>query len=376
MLRRWGLRRGDRREEPPDDRGPAVPHSLPEEEAALETVAALLRTLGQRSLPLTIPELAEFRQQCEAWASHLLLRTPPPGADERAGVSRREWGRVRRFVAASREHEYEAVERALTDLREALWRMIEMLSRTFTEEAGYDTALQDHLERLKRAVNRRSPEEIKREVLGAVHSLSHVAEQRRRQQQQRLERLSATVSLLANDLRAARQEASLDALTRLHNRSALEDYLTTLIQLQRTFPRPASLLLIDLDHFKSINDTYGHPAGDETLRAYADRLVLSFPRRSDFLARYGGDEFVAVLPDTPLADGVRLAERHAADIRALDHRVRDQQVALSISIGVAELLPGESARQWLERADRALYAAKQAGRNRAIAADGAPSPHT
>ncbi|MCL6647949.1 MAG: GGDEF domain-containing protein [Chloroflexi bacterium] len=376
MLRRWGLRRGDRREEPPDDRGPAVPHSLPEEEAALETVAALLRTLGQRSLPLTIPELAEFRQQCEAWSSHLLLRTPPPGADERAGVSRREWGRVRRFVAASREHEYEAVERALTDLREALWRMIEMLSRTFTEEAGYDTALQDHLERLKRAVNRRSPEEIKREVLGAVHSLSQVAEQRRQQQQQRLERLSATVSLLANDLRAARQEASLDALTRLHNRSALEDYLTTLIQLQRTFPRPASLLLIDLDHFKSINDTYGHPAGDETLRAYADRLVLSFPRRSDFLARYGGDEFVAVLPDTPLADGVRLAERHAADIRALDHRVRDQQVALSISIGVAELLPGESARQWLERADRALYAAKQAGRNRVIAADGAPSPHT
>jgi diguanylate cyclase (GGDEF)-like protein len=282
---------------------------------------------------------------------------------------------VRRFVAVSREHEYEAVERALTDLREALWRMIEMLSRTFTEEAGHDTALQDHLERLKRAVNRRSPEEIKREVLGAVHSLSQVAEQRRRQQQQRLERLSATVSLLANDLRAARQEASLDALTRLHNRAALEDYLTTLVQLQRTFPRPATLLLIDLDHFKSINDTYGHPAGDETLRAYADRLVLSFPRRSDFLARYGGDEFVAVLPDTPLTDGVRLAERHAADIRTLDHRVCDQQVALSISIGVAELLPGESARQWVERADRALYAAKQAGRNRVIAADGAPSHH-
>ncbi|MFN8535710.1 MAG: GGDEF domain-containing protein [Dehalococcoidia bacterium] len=365
MLRRFGFSRDDRTENdaPVDGRPPQS-----EEDAAVDTVAAMLRTLGGASLPVESPALADFREQCEGWASHLLVKTPVPNAPQ--GVSsKRDWAGVRMFVLKSREQERDAVNRSLDNLRQALWKMIETLGQTLQEEQGHDVGVTKQIDRLRGAVDKGSTEEIKREVLGAVSSLGQLADSRRKQTRKRVESLSATVSLLTNDLRAAKREAELDGLTRLHNRGALDDYLATTMQIQRSFPRPICLLIVDVDHFKKINDSYGHQVGDAVLRSYVDRLALGFPRRTDFLARYGGDEFVVILPDTRLADAVRLANRHVEDIQKLEVRAGARRISISVSIGLAELCEGETGNGWLARADKALYNAKAAGRNQAAAAE-------
>ena len=131
---------------------------------------------------------------------------------------------------------------------------------------------------------------------------------------------------------------------------------------------PSWLIIVDLDNLKQINDQYGHQGGDEAIRVFADHLVRSFPRRSDFVARYGGDEMVAILPRTPLRDSAHPANRFLEAIRHAQVMVGGQSFTISASVGLAEMRIGEGADAWLERADRALYEAKAGGRDRLMIA--------
>ncbi|MEC4672099.1 MAG: GGDEF domain-containing protein, partial [Nitrospirota bacterium] len=127
-------------------------------------------------------------------------------------------------------------------------------------------------------------------------------------------------------------------------------------------------LMIDIDHFKQVNDTYGHRAGDAVIRQLADRTVLTFPRKTDFVARYGGEEFVVLLQDSSLEVGRGLGERLLEAVRQSLFQHEDQELEVTVSVGLAELISGESSGSWVERADRALYEAKQNGRNQLRAA--------
>lgn len=164
-------------------------------------------------------------------------------------------------------------------------------------------------------------------------------------------------------------EARLDPLTGLANRRRLEEQAATEVERTRRFARPLSLLLIDVDHFKRVNDNHGHPIGDEVLRALAG-LCGTQLRQTDLLARLGGEEFVALLPETRIDDATALAERLRARVAAeavLNHPVRLQ---ITISIGVATY--GGDIRSWdgmMAAADRAMYVAKDQGRNRVVRAD-------
>jgi diguanylate cyclase (GGDEF)-like protein len=161
--------------------------------------------------------------------------------------------------------------------------------------------------------------------------------------------------------RAFWRESMRDHLTGLFNRGFLDASLTRLVAGQQRRPRPFTFALIDLDDFKSVNDRFGHPAGDDALRYAADRLRDAF-REEDVIARYGGEEFaVLVQADRDTAVG-RLDEWRAA-LSAGAHRP-----PLSASVGVASLPEdGHTMATLLEVADRRLYAAKAAGRNRTIA---------
>jgi diguanylate cyclase (GGDEF)-like protein len=156
-----------------------------------------------------------------------------------------------------------------------------------------------------------------------------------------------------------------DALTGLPNRRLFEDRIATAIAEADRFGHPLSLLAIDIDHFKQLNDAHGHQAGDEALVAVARTLARGV-RAVDTVARIGGEEFVIILSRADAIEASRVAEKLRREIAALSLRgSRDQPlVHLSISIGVAQRRPGENASSWLERADQALYEAKRAGRNR------------
>ncbi len=159
--------------------------------------------------------------------------------------------------------------------------------------------------------------------------------------------------------------AHTDPLTGVANRRRLDDTLKTRVAEAERYGRPVSVLLIDLDDFKAINDVSGHVSGDAVLRELADvlRPVL---RTSDLLGRWGGEEFLVIAPETAASEAERLAERCCRHIAAQDFPAVDRRV--TASIGVAEWRPGETVRDLLRRADSALYAAKRAGRNQVQAA--------
>lgn len=155
--------------------------------------------------------------------------------------------------------------------------------------------------------------------------------------------------------------ANLDPLTGVGNRRALEIRLQEVLGMLKRREDPASMLLLDVDHFKQINDRHGHASGDRVLVGLA-RVVGSRIRSSDSLFRFGGDEFVVLLQDTPQPEALAFADRLRELVAASIVQLGCQA---TISVGVAQVKAEETADAWLQRADRALLQAKQAGRDRA-----------
>jgi diguanylate cyclase (GGDEF)-like protein len=184
----------------------------------------------------------------------------------------------------------------------------------------------------------------------------------------RTQELSEQVRLLGARLEVAEKENVTDALTGLANRRAFDQELTRVANMAAVFGEEACLLLIDADHFKDVNDKYGHRAGDIVLRALSEVLVRTFPRKSDVVARFGGEEFAIILRDANAVDAVRLGERLLAQVRALAVHHEGEDLRITVSVGAAVVVPAQPA-MWLERADRALYTAKAEGRNRCVSAD-------
>lgn len=160
-----------------------------------------------------------------------------------------------------------------------------------------------------------------------------------------------------------------DPLTGLHNRRYLDSHLKSLFDRAAARKRPLSVMITDIDRFKSINDTLGHDAGDAVLKAFAERLRRNL-RGIDLVCRYGGEEFVVVMPDTELAVAEKVAERIRAEIASGPFPVGEGGPAIEVtaSLGVASMkMPGDTVEALMKRADMALYEAKTGGRNRVVA---------
>ena len=162
--------------------------------------------------------------------------------------------------------------------------------------------------------------------------------------------------------------ATTDELTALANRRRFLEAGGNEPERSRRDGSPVSLLMLDLDRFKDVNDRYGHPTGDAALRLFADTCARAL-RRSDLFGRLGGEEFAILLPDTTSEDAAILAERVRADVEGTVFPSEEGNFSITVSIGVASMSgPGDSLNDLLRRADRALYESKRAGRNRATVA--------
>jgi diguanylate cyclase (GGDEF)-like protein len=156
-----------------------------------------------------------------------------------------------------------------------------------------------------------------------------------------------------------------DPLTGVFNRRHLDQCLVTAIERRARCGEGASLLLIDVDRFKQVNDTLGHPAGDHVLRSIA-AIVRSRARRVDALFRAGGEEFALLLAGADLHDATKVAE----ELRAAIERAPLAEEDLTVSIGISDLRASHTSEGWMQEADAALYLAKRAGRNRVATRDG------
>lgn len=198
--------------------------------------------------------------------------------------------------------------------------------------------------------NRRLVEELRR----TNAELEERVKERTRQLEQR-----------AMELEEANRKISdlvyLDPLTGVANRRSLDDTLTREIERASRLGLPLTIIMVDVDHFKAVNDTFGHVMGDKVLQAMGATLP-SLLRPYDLVARYGGEEFLIMMPDTTLKNGALAAERFRAAISEIAIEGLSQQV--TASFGVATLLPGHPSDSLVGRADKAMYLAKQKGRNR------------
>lgn len=176
-------------------------------------------------------------------------------------------------------------------------------------------------------------------------------------------KLRAALKATRRQLQQFEEKAIRDELTGLYNRRQLHTELDAAIARANRHGIPFCLCLIDVDHFKDINDQHGHLVGDVILREFA-RVASDSIRDSDVIGRYGGDEFMQILPDTELKGAVMHAERLRVYAHFLDLQGVLPPHAISLSIGVAQYRPGEAVTTLIERADTALYRAKERGRNR------------
>lgn len=266
----------------------------------------------------------------------------------------------------SHRRDEELIRRASDRINNAIEEIAEMLVSVNSATHEYGDNLTDVTSKVRSA---KSIDE-----LGDVVSSLVVQTKRMFEHNQELENQLSTSSVqvqeLRKDLDSVRREAMTDALTGLANRKSFDAEMRHAVGQAIDTEEPLSLLMIDIDHFKSFNDNYGHQVGDQVLRLVA-KTFMDHLKGQDIAARYGGEEFSIILPETPLQAAVQVANklRKTVAVKDVINKASDSKLGrITISIGVAELHPGEPIPELIERADAALYTAKHNGRNQVAAA--------
>jgi diguanylate cyclase len=222
-------------------------------------------------------------------------------------------------------------------------------------------------------------QQIRRQVRSRLDSIErHLQEFREReatlaaamrarndQMRARIVELEGEAKRLHSQLKDEQRLSTLDALTQIPNRLAYETRIDEELKRWQRFKQPTCIAVWDVDHFKRINDTYGHRAGDRVLRTVAECLAGRV-RSTDFIARYGGEEFVGIFPGTTLESALRVMDELRVAIGKIGFHFRGTPVSITASSGVTALLPGDSPGAAFDRADKALYEAKERGRNRCV----------
>jgi len=229
---------------------------------------------------------------------------------------------------------------------------------------SYDASLSGASEKLRTA---RSAEQVKTIVESLLRS-THEMRETNKALEQRLSLSKNEISNLQQSLEAIRAESLTDPLTGLGNRKYFDRMIEMAVQNALANNEPLSLLMFDIDHFKSFNDSYGHLTGDQVLRLVGMSLKQTI-KGQDITARYGGEEFAVVLPNTALRQALTVADHIRRAVMAKELKKKSTGEILgrvTISIGVSMLKPGDDTDALIERADGCLYAAKRNGRNRVI----------
>ena len=361
----------------PDPVAPPPVASSGTSSAAAFDIAPLLDAFGQvlsayakGSFDLPDVSSSEAGEELERWRRHTVLGVPLEPSIGAASLSaaERDYRGAARALTDHRLREKQYVESALADLRDALWACVERVHTVAQSDlqAEEDTSVQ--ISRVQTAIHGIETSAVKDEVLQAISAITDISRSRRETQQVAFGMLAERIDQLGSQLEEAKRESETDTLTGLGNRKCFERAAQRALQVHTLNRMPVSLVLIDLDFLKRINDSYGHAAGDATLQAIAGSLSKVFLRESDVICRIGGDEFVVILAGTNEKVAQRLAERVVQQVASTRAPFATDAPALSASVGYALYHGAEGVEAWLGRADAALYRAKAEGKGKAVGA--------
>lgn len=327
---------------------------------------------------LALPE--ELTAQCQEIAA--LLAEPPSIESANRAVAE-----IADLMAMARHHD----EREKKDIESFLSQLtgrLEEIDRYLEDTVGYseqaarqgdaiDESMVAEVDGIRRSVNEAEDiDQLKGSIQAHLMSIQSHMDARRRLEQDRASKADAEIRHLKLELNnvqgesrelrerltEAHERALHDALTGLGNRFAYEERMKQECERWRRYARPTVLSIWDVDHFKRINDRYGHNAGDNVLKILG-RLLKKHTRKSDFIARFGGEEFMMLLPETDIEVAYAVAEKLRQLIAASKFMYHGQPVPVTISCGLAEFVADDEPDKVFQRADVALYEAKQVGRN-------------
>lgn len=333
-------------------------------DGALDTLSVMLRTLGEASFPTDKEaDTDAFLAACAAYARHVEHGAAVPLAGiAQSTDGHRDWSQVRRFFVDRRHSERDFVTHRLGAYRSLVDDLVAGLRDIGERDEATETSVVRCLQRIQDAVENGGLSDAEAAVGDAIERVSETFAEQKRAYELQIEDLNQRLSTLRQDLVAAREEMQRDSLTDVFNRGAFDQALEHSINMHFMSNQPVTLAMIDLDHFKHINDTCGHAVGDAVLRAVAETLSRTFIRKSDFVSRFGGDEFAVILNDTTAANTAPLLDRFLASVASIEVSATGH-VPVGCSIGYTEVLSSDDAATLLARADRGLYLAKDAGRN-------------
>ena len=237
------------------------------------------------------------------------------------------------------------------------------------ENQHFNTRIHDESLKIEKITHLNDIRKMKAALTENVGSLKQFIQKKQAQDTERLDTLASEVEILKEELEKTKNISMSDGLTGAFNRLAFDSKITKLIEGNRKSRSPFSLMIIDIDNFKLINDSYGHLVGDRVIVALVQKC-RQFIREGDFLARFGGEEFVIILPEASLRQTMnrarKLCEAISDALYAVDDSDKSEPLSFTVSIGVSVFRRNDTLESILERADKALYRAKDFGKNQAV----------
>ena len=261
----------------------------------------------------------------------------------------------------------------LNNREKEIWEMVGLqrtaITALGTENQVYNRKVYERSKELENITMLNDIKIMKKDLKKEVETIQATVHKKEEQDKRQMDALAKQISSLNVELKKVKTKAMTDGLTKAYNREAFDRYIRKIVD-QNTIKRsPFSLLMLDIDDFKKINDEYGHQIGDRVLVAFV-RKCTEFIRDEDFLARYGGEEFIIVLPGASLRNAMKKARRILKAIAethyTIDKNKGGKKLSITTSIGVASFRKNDSVSTVIGRSDQALYQAKRTGKNRAV----------
>lgn len=331
----------------------AKPVDITEEVA---TLLYIIDTYNKNLFDIDNHPVRKTREILDEFAKEL-MQTKGPQAE-------RVLFRIRQFFSSYRIDEYAYIAKSFDEFRNIIWDFVDQLSEDLHFHRSADDEIKMSFEQLKEAVEANSIDLLKTQSRVFIDSYMEHQTRKDNHRDKRLKNIKKNLEAVKKQLNDANASMKIDHLTQAFNRRSFDEEVRQQKSLHHLSKQPVSLIALDIDHFKKINDTYGHPTGDLILIECVRLLKEVFSRDSDFVARIGGEEFAIILPECSYDHALKKADEALNRIRRETYVVDDVKIKFTISMGIAELAHGEDVESWIKRADQALYHSKTTGRNK------------